>query len=118
MGRHMRRLGTIASQLRRSQPSAAEAAESSAGPLAGILVVEFTTAVQGPAAGQYLRDMGAEVIKIEGPSGDGNRHGRGTQYELFSPQRHSNRLSTPADDAALRTGTSCRASASSRSSSP
>ena len=45
-------------------------------------MVEFTTAVQGPAAGQYLRDMGAEVIKIEGPSGDGNRHGRGTQNEL------------------------------------
>ena len=92
MGRHTRRLGTIASQLRRSQPSAAEAAESSAGPLAGILVVEFTTAVQGPAAGQYLRDMGAEVIKIEGPSGDGNRHGRGTQCELFSLLRSATRV--------------------------
>lgn len=61
--------------------SASEAAGQD-GPLAGVKVVEWTTAVQGPAAGQYLRDMGAEVIKIEGPVGDGNRHGRGTQNDL------------------------------------
>ena len=34
-------------------------------PLAGLTVIEMTVAVQGPAAGLYLRDMGAEVIKIE-----------------------------------------------------
>jgi crotonobetainyl-CoA:carnitine CoA-transferase CaiB-like acyl-CoA transferase len=47
-----------------------------------MLVVELTTAIQGPAAGQYLRDMGADVIKIEPPTGDGNRHGRGFQNKL------------------------------------
>lgn len=46
-------------------------------PLSGITVVEMTIAVQGPAAGGYLRDMGAEVIKVEPPVGDASRHGRG-----------------------------------------
>jgi crotonobetainyl-CoA:carnitine CoA-transferase CaiB-like acyl-CoA transferase len=46
-------------------------------PLAGIRVVEMSIAVQGPAAGVYLRDMGAEVIKVEPPLGDPSRYGRG-----------------------------------------
>ena len=37
-------------------------------------VVDFSTHMSGPLASYLLRDMGAEVIKIEGPrSGDGNR---------------------------------------------
>ncbi len=46
-------------------------------PLTGIRVVDMTIAVQGPAAGLYLRDMGAEVIKVEPPIGDPSRYGRG-----------------------------------------
>ena len=46
-------------------------------PLSGIKVLEMTTALQGPAAGLYLRDMGAEVIKVEPPLGDAGRHHRG-----------------------------------------
>jgi formyl-CoA transferase len=46
-------------------------------PLSGIRVVEVTLAVQGPAAGLYLRDMGADVIKVEPPLGDPSRYGRG-----------------------------------------
>lgn len=46
-------------------------------PLDGITVVEMTIAVQGPAAALYLRDMGAEVIKVEPPLGDASRYGRG-----------------------------------------
>lgn len=46
-------------------------------PLAGIRVVEMTIAVQGPAAGVFLADMGAEVIKVEPPLGDPSRYGRG-----------------------------------------
>ncbi len=50
-------------------------------PLSGITVVEMTIAVQGPAAGLYLRDMGAEVIKVEPPIGDASRYGRGRQND-------------------------------------
>ncbi len=46
-------------------------------PLTGITVVEMTIAVQGPAAGAYLSDMGAQVIKVEPPLGDASRHARG-----------------------------------------
>ena len=46
-------------------------------PLDGITVIEMTIAVQGPAAALYLRDMGAEVIKVEPPIGDPSRYGRG-----------------------------------------
>jgi crotonobetainyl-CoA:carnitine CoA-transferase CaiB-like acyl-CoA transferase len=50
-------------------------------PLDGITVIEMTIAVQGPAAGLYLRDMGALVIKVEPPVGDGSRYTRGRQNE-------------------------------------
>lgn len=50
-------------------------------PLTGIRVVEMTIAVQGPAAGVFLRDMGAEVIKVEPPLGDPSRYGRGVGNE-------------------------------------
>ena len=46
-------------------------------PLEGITVIEMTIAVQGPAAGLYLRDMGATVVKVEPPLGDPSRYTRG-----------------------------------------
>jgi crotonobetainyl-CoA:carnitine CoA-transferase CaiB-like acyl-CoA transferase len=42
-------------------------------PLEGIRVIDFGTAIQGPLAATFLADMGAEVIKIESPTGDGIR---------------------------------------------
>ncbi len=41
-----------------------------AGPLDGIKVVELGVWVAGPAAGGILADWGADVVKIEPPSGD------------------------------------------------
>ena len=45
-----------------------------AGPLDGIKVIELSTWVAGPAAAALMRDMGADVIKVEAPSGDALRH--------------------------------------------
>ena len=43
---------------------------SSAGPLSGVKVVELGVWVAGPAAGGILADWGADVVKIEPPTGD------------------------------------------------
>jgi len=42
-------------------------------PLAGVRVVEFCTTASGPFSTMLLSDMGAEVVKIEPPAGDGLR---------------------------------------------
>src|SRR5512146_1737401 len=44
------------------------------GPLAGITVVDFTANMSGPFATMILGDQGADVIKVEPPSGDVIRH--------------------------------------------
>jgi len=43
------------------------------GPLNGVRVVEITMFQQGPVAGMRLGDLGADVIKVETPSGDPGR---------------------------------------------
>jgi crotonobetainyl-CoA:carnitine CoA-transferase CaiB-like acyl-CoA transferase len=43
-------------------------------PLAGVLVLDFTTLLPGPLATLMLAEAGAEVIKIERPGGEDMRH--------------------------------------------
>lgn len=45
-----------------------------AGPLAGVRVLDLSSVIFGPYASQVLADYGAEVVKIEPPSGDSTRH--------------------------------------------
>ena len=57
------------------------------GPLSGLLVADFSRILAGPYATMLLADLGAEVVKVESPTGDDTRSwmppvrdGRATYY--------------------------------------
>lgn len=43
------------------------------GPLSGVLVADFSRILAGPYASMLLADLGADVVKVEGPGGDDTR---------------------------------------------
>ena len=49
-------------------------------PLEGIRVIDLTSVIMGPFATHILADLGADVIKVEGPHGDSLR--------TYAPQHH------------------------------
>ena len=65
-------MGTAASDTPPTREPAAGALSRPAvpGPLAGVRVVELSTTIMGPYCGLLLAELGAEVVKLEAPTGD------------------------------------------------
>ncbi|MFX8681223.1 CoA transferase, partial [Acinetobacter baumannii] len=73
-------------------------------PLAGMRVIDFSTMVSGPLAGQMLGDLGADVVKVEPPGGDPLRfvrpfhEGIGALFLHTNRHKHSIELDMKADE--------------------
>jgi len=86
--------------------------ESGPGPLAGLLVADFSRVLAGPYATMLLGDLGADVIKVESPAGDDTRRwmppvtsdGTSTYYLAINRNKRSVALdlSDPGDLAGAR----------------
>ena len=88
----------------------------STGPLAGVRVADFSIQAAGPWTGALLGMLGAEVIKVERPTGDGTRfalprqRGMGTNYICLNVNKKNIVLDLKQEEAratALRIAASC-----------
>jgi crotonobetainyl-CoA:carnitine CoA-transferase CaiB-like acyl-CoA transferase len=88
-GRAMRVTETATEHERRDRFALRARPERSSGPLDGLRVVDFTHAWLGPYASCLLSDLGAEVIKVEGPERpDLWRYDAGGPMRVASPDAH------------------------------
>jgi crotonobetainyl-CoA:carnitine CoA-transferase CaiB-like acyl-CoA transferase len=91
-----------------TEPQPVPGAAAGRGPLAGLLVADFSRVLAGPYATMLLADMGAEVVKVESPAGDDTRswqppvrNGVSTYYLGVNRNKRSIALDLKdADDAA------------------
>jgi crotonobetainyl-CoA:carnitine CoA-transferase CaiB-like acyl-CoA transferase len=65
--------------------------------LSGIRVVEQGTFITGPCAGMLLADLGADVIKVESPTGDPYRSYQGGQFSPHFQAYNRNKRSLALD---------------------
>jgi crotonobetainyl-CoA:carnitine CoA-transferase CaiB-like acyl-CoA transferase len=65
--------------------------------LKGVRVVEQGTFITGPCAGMMLADLGADVVKVESPSGDPYRSYQGGQYSPHFQAYNRNKRSVVLD---------------------
>ncbi|MQA03768.1 MAG: CoA transferase [Streptosporangiales bacterium] len=68
------------------------------GMLAGVLVVDASQLLPGPWAAQVLGDMGAEVVKVEPPGGDGARSIRGDLFAATNRNKRSVVIDLKSDE--------------------
>jgi crotonobetainyl-CoA:carnitine CoA-transferase CaiB-like acyl-CoA transferase len=78
---------------------------SKPGPLAGLVVADFSRVLAGPYCTMLLADLGADVIKVESPAGDDTRHwvppmrdDTGTYYLAINRNKRSIVLDLADDD--------------------
>ncbi|MGZ8267659.1 MAG: CaiB/BaiF CoA transferase family protein [Burkholderiales bacterium] len=77
---------------------------ASAGPLAGVRVLDVSIMAAGPWTGALLGMLGADVIKVEPPAGDGTRwalptqNGMGTNYIAMNVNKKDITLDLKSDE--------------------
>jgi len=104
-----RRPWTFRSWKGEATPTLGDARGSVSEPLRGVRVVEITSRLQGPLAGQLLRLLGADVTKVEPPNGDFGRSSPplagsvGAAYLAYNRRKRVEELdyTVPADKARL-----------------